>query len=148
MGGVSNQTVKAPRWAVTAAHLAALTVLPSCVWRLAMVAGFDLGYHPAWIEANASSVSDRAYLVGLSLLTEGLVLLTLGLVRPWGERLPAWLPLLYGRAVPTMAALVPAGIGAVCLIGLPSAGPVGSAARGRDSRVLPPAFSGGRHPTG
>ncbi|MFD7631772.1 hypothetical protein ACFV7Q_38190, partial [Streptomyces sp. NPDC059851] len=37
---------------------------------------------------------------------------TLGLVRPWGERLPAWLPFAGGRVVPVRAAVVPAFIGA------------------------------------
>ncbi|MFG1622392.1 hypothetical protein [Kribbella sp. NPDC049227] len=113
-----------PRWAVRAAHLAALTTLPSCIWRLALAAGFDLGYHPAWIAENASSVGDRAYLVVLSLLTEGLALLTLGLVSPWGERLPAWIPVLGGRRVPPKAAVVPASIGSVALLLLWSPNPL------------------------
>ena len=107
-----------------AAHLAALSTLPSCVWRLALAAGFDLGYHPAWIAANASSVGDRIYLVVLSLFTEGLALLTLGLVRPWGERLPVWIPLVGGRRVVAKAAVVPAWIGSVGLILLWSANPL------------------------
>jgi len=121
---IQVQSVEPPRWAVAAAHLAALTALPSCVWRLALAAGFDLGYHPEWIEANASSFGDRAYLVALSLLTEGLALLTLGLIRPWGERLPAWVPILAGRRVPPLAAVIPASIGSVGLILLWSLNPL------------------------
>lgn len=116
---------RSPRpWAVRAAHLAALTALPSCVWRLALAAGFDLGYHPAWIADNATSLGDRTYLVALSLLTEILALLTLGLVRPWGEVLPSWLPLLGGRRVPPMSAVVPATVGAVGLVLLWSLNPL------------------------
>lgn len=55
------------------------------------------------------------YVVALSLLAEGLAFLTLGLVRPWGERLPGWVPLLGGRAVPTAAAVTAAGLGAVAV---------------------------------
>ena len=36
--------------------------------------------------------------------------LTLGLVRPWGETFPRWFPLLAGRPVPVAAAVVPGGL--------------------------------------
>ena len=39
------------------------------------------------------------YLVGLGVVSEGCAYLTLGLVRPWGETFPAWLPLVGGRRV-------------------------------------------------
>jgi hypothetical protein len=55
------------------------------------------------------------YFIALSLVTEGAVLLTLGLVRPWGERVPRWVPLLGGRRVAPLAAVVPASIGAVAV---------------------------------
>jgi hypothetical protein len=58
---------------------------------------------------------EPAYIIGLSLVTEAAALLTLGLVRPWGERVPSWVPLLGGRRVPPLAAVVPASIGAVLL---------------------------------
>jgi hypothetical protein len=89
--------------------------MPSCIWRLALAAGFSLGYQPEWIADNASGATDRIYLIALSLLTEGLTLLTLGLVRPWGERTPAWLPIIGGRRVRPLAAVVPAALGAIAL---------------------------------
>jgi hypothetical protein len=113
-----------PPWAVRAAHLTALTTLPSCLWRLGLAAGFDLGYDPTWMAANASSFADRSYLVTLSLLTEALALLTLGLVTPWGEVLPSWLPFAGARRVPPNAAIVPAALGAVGLILLWSLNPL------------------------
>jgi hypothetical protein len=36
--------------------------------------------------------------------------LTLGLIEPWGERFPAWLPLVGGRPVPPAIAIVPASL--------------------------------------
>ena len=36
--------------------------------------------------------------------------LTLGLVRPWGETFPRWFPVLAGRPVPVAAAVVPGGL--------------------------------------
>lgn len=50
---------------------------------------------------------------GLSLLLVGLALLTLGLVRPWGERVPRWAPFVGGKRIPPLAAVIPAGAGAV-----------------------------------
>jgi hypothetical protein len=93
----------------------ALTTLPSALWRLGLVAGFSLGYQPAWIADNATTAADRAWLIALSVLTESLALLTIGLVRPWGEVLPSWLPLLGGRRVPPLAAILPAATGSIVL---------------------------------
>ncbi|MEU4364329.1 hypothetical protein [Promicromonospora sp. NPDC023987] len=44
------------------------------------------------------------------------VFLTLGLIRPWGEVFPRWMPGLAGRRVPITAAAVPGGLIAVTLI--------------------------------
>lgn len=38
------------------------------------------------------------------------VVLTIGLIRPWGERFPRWMPGLAGRSVPVAAAAVPGGV--------------------------------------
>lgn len=43
-------------------------------------------------------------------------ILTLGLIRPWGEVFPRWMPGLAGRRVPVAAAAVPGGLIAVTLI--------------------------------
>ena len=56
-----------------------------------------------------------AYVFGLMLLLAGLALLTLGLVQQWGEIVPRWIPLVGGKRVRPLAAVVPAGIGAVAL---------------------------------
>jgi hypothetical protein len=103
-----------PRWAVVAAHLVPVVTLPSGLWRVALVAGVPLG-----LRADGAEVAvhgwEAVYIVGLSVVSELLALLTLGLVRPWGERVPAWLPILGGRRVAPLAAVVPAGLGAVAL---------------------------------
>lgn len=44
------------------------------------------------------------------------VVLTLGLIRPWGEVFPRWMPGLAGRRVPVAAAAVPGGLVAATLI--------------------------------
>lgn len=104
-----------PRWAVVAAHVVPLLALPSGVWRLLLAAGHRGGYTEAGYEAMGITGWGAVYVVGLSVVGEALALLTLGLVRPWGEVLPDWVPLLGGRRVPVMAAVVPAAVGAVAL---------------------------------
>jgi hypothetical protein len=100
-----------PRWAVVAAHLVPLTTLPSGIWRLFIAGGADLGLRPY----HAVNGWEAVGIAGLSVLCEGLALLTFGLVRPWGERVPRWIPVLGGRRVAPCAAIVPAALGALAL---------------------------------
>jgi hypothetical protein len=44
--------------------------------------------------------------------------LTIGLVRPWGEVLPRWIPLVGGRTVPVRAAVTVAGLGTIFIFGV------------------------------
>ena len=105
-----------PRWARRAAVLTVLTTVPSALWRIAMAVGVPVG-------ASDQILSERygfpgwgtVYVFGLSLLLVGLALLTLGLVQRWGEVVPAWIPLVGGKPVPRLAAVVPAGTGALAL---------------------------------
>lgn len=98
-----------PRWAVLAAHAVPLVTLPSGLWRIALVAGLPVADEPVrgW--------GAVLYVLGLSVVSEGLALLTLGLVRGWGEVVPGWVPLLGGRRVRPLAAVVPALVGAAGL---------------------------------
>ncbi len=104
-----------PRWATTAAHLVALCALPSGLWRIPLAFGFSMGM----LETGGAEVHmhgwESLYVIGLSVVLEGLALLTLGLVRPWGERAPRWIPLLGGRRLRPMAVVVPALAGAFAL---------------------------------
>ncbi|MEU6169597.1 hypothetical protein [Streptomyces tanashiensis] len=104
-----------PRWAQLAAHAVPLVVLPSSIWRLLLAAGVsgadqsaNPGYH--------SRLSDYLYVLLLSVVSEGLALLTLGLVKSWGEVFPRWMPLLGGRRVAIKAAVIPATVGAALLM--------------------------------
>jgi hypothetical protein len=104
-----------PRHVVVAAHLTALTVLPSGVWRVALGCGLTLGFARADLRTDGMPGWGTVMVVGLSVLTETLALLTLGLVKPWGEIVPGWVPVLGGRRVPPAAAVVPATLGGLML---------------------------------
>jgi hypothetical protein len=104
-----------PRHVAVAAHLTALTVLPSGVWRVVLGCGVTLGFARADLEADGIPGRGTVMVVCLTVLTEALALLTLGLVKPWGEVVPRWVPGLRGRRVPPVAAVVPAAIGGILL---------------------------------
>ncbi len=105
-----------PRWAGRAATAAALTPVPSGLWRTAMAVGVPVGVDSTYRSEHYGFPGwGTAYVFGLTLLLVGLALLTRGLVRPWGEVLPRGLPFVGGRRVPPLAVIVPAGAGAVAL---------------------------------
>ncbi|MEU9372317.1 hypothetical protein AB0D94_00810 [Streptomyces sp. NPDC048255] len=109
------------RWA---AHAAALTLLPSGLWRIAIAVGIPVGWGVgSGLEAELFPGKWSFYLVALSAFAEGLGLLTLGLVQRWGEVVPGWIPGLRGRRIPPLAVVVPAALGAaaVTLIAVPGA---------------------------
>jgi hypothetical protein len=113
-----------PQWAMLAAYAAALSTLPSSVWR---IAGFV--FDAPMVVRDAASRPDHgpvlaegvAYILTLSLVSEVLAVLALGLVCEWGEVWPRWIPGLGGRRVPTPAVVVPAGLGATALLIFPYA---------------------------
>ncbi|MFE7636264.1 hypothetical protein ACFU7Z_19740 [Kitasatospora sp. NPDC057518] len=104
-----------PRWAVRAAHLAAVTALPAGLWRLGLVAGWHGGYTEAGYRAMGLTGWGAVWPVFLSLFTEALALLTIGLVRPWGTVPPRWVPFFGGRPVRPRAVVLAASLGAVGL---------------------------------
>ncbi|TQF01512.1 hypothetical protein E6W39_03705 [Kitasatospora acidiphila] len=58
------------------------------------------------------------YAFTLSTVSECLALLSIGLVRGWGEVVPGWVPVIGGRRVPLAAAIVPATLGGLVLTGV------------------------------
>jgi hypothetical protein len=93
-----------------------LLVLPSSLWRVGLAAGLPLGYTEQGLrDIIGTTMWGPLYLVALAGLTEGAALLTLGLVRPWGEVVPHWIPLLGGRTIPSPAVTVPAWLGVAVL---------------------------------
>jgi len=106
------------RWAVRSAHLITLLVLPSGLWRVFVALGFSMGISSAaGVDASSGLVRGWGvfYVLGLTALSEGVSLLSLGLVRPWGEVFPRWIPVLGGRRVPPRSTTLVAATGALAL---------------------------------
>ncbi|MFI6843724.1 hypothetical protein OG535_30385 [Kitasatospora sp. NBC_00085] len=113
----------APRWAVRTAYLVSLLVLPSCLWR---IAGVDLRVPLMEPGPDAPAAPELFggewwYVIGMSLFSEAVAFLAVGLVSRWGEVWPRWIPRLGGLRVPPLAAVIPAGLGAAALMIFPYA---------------------------
>jgi hypothetical protein len=104
-----------PRWADGIARTVPLLVLPSGLWRIALGVGVPMGFSGELAELFHAPGWITPYVFTLSLLVEALALLTLGLVRPWGEVVPRWVPWVGGRVVPVRAAVAAGALGAVAV---------------------------------
>jgi hypothetical protein len=112
-----------PRWAVLAAYAIALVVLPSSLWRIAAFV-----FNVPLLESGPTPPAGQEGLAGgwwyillLSVVSEAAAFLAVGLVSEWGEAWPGWVPVLRGRRVPVMAAVIPAGLAALVLLIFPYA---------------------------
>jgi len=96
--------------------LAVLTTVPSGLWRMAMAVGVPVGADSDYRRQHFGFPGwGTVWVFGLTFLLVGLALLTLGLVRRWGEVTPEWIPLVGGQPVPPLAAVIPAFTGSVAL---------------------------------
>ncbi|MCP2343623.1 hypothetical protein [Actinomadura rupiterrae] len=105
----------APRWIEWAARAASLTALPSGLWRIALGVGVPVGFSGELADLYKPGWMLTPYVIVLTLVAEGLAMLTMGLVRPWGEVVPSWIPFLGGRRIPPLAAAVPAALGSLAV---------------------------------
>ncbi|NUS74078.1 MAG: hypothetical protein HOQ05_11815 [Corynebacteriales bacterium] len=106
---VRTNSRKMPRWANRCAHAVPLLTLPSGLWRIALICGFS-GWNIAGME-----LSEKFTIFALSIISECAALLTLGLVRPWGQTVPQWLPKIGGMRIPIWAVVIPASLGALAI---------------------------------
>ncbi|GGV19042.1 hypothetical protein [Streptomyces spectabilis] len=105
-----------PLWAERVARLLPLVALPVCLWRLPIGFGHQMGMDVApetWPRWQLV-----AYVLTLSLLTEAFALLCRGLVRPWGETVPHWVPKVGGKRIPPFLVIVPAALSGLLLTAL------------------------------
>ncbi|MGW0517559.1 hypothetical protein [Crossiella sp. NPDC003009] len=98
----------AARWGKWCAYLAFLVPLAYAVTRWAWFAGFSLGLISE--EFLREGQENGLWIAGAGLGTFAALggLLTLGLVYPWGEVYPFWVPGLRGKRVRPLAAIIPA----------------------------------------
>lgn len=110
---VSDTQRPVPRWALRSAYAIPLLLLPSCLWRLPFAFHFQMGQTgDATMPALWISIP---YVFGLSVLTEVAALLSIGLVRGWGEVVPTRIPFIGGRRIRPAAVIVPAAIGGLAM---------------------------------
>jgi hypothetical protein len=108
-----QQPAAAARWGRTAVAVAVAIPLLYAVTRILWVLGFPIGFDAEAYAATGGDVNN-----GLILAVGALVgaVLTIGLVRPWGERFWPWFPGLGGKRVPVGLAVVPASIVAALIL--------------------------------
>lgn len=102
-----------PGWAKAAGWLSLLMPLPAVAWRVAMLAGVDVGF--ADVEQFRSSAGGVGYVLTLEIVSVLAAILCFGLIRPWGERVPGWLPGA-GRAIPRWLPLTLGTIGVIVMV--------------------------------
>ncbi|GAB4001044.1 hypothetical protein GCM10029992_35170 [Glycomyces albus] len=106
-----------PRWARAATYTAAALALPYAVVRVSWALGIPLGTSGEGIDEWSVPIRLGLALVFGGLPTIGAVL-TIGLVKRWGERFPRWIPWLRGRRVPIWFAVVPGLVAATMIVQL------------------------------
>ena len=104
----------AARWGRWAVWVTVLVPLVYAATRWLWAAGVPLGLTTEFYEQG---VKVGLWRIGAALATVALAgsLLAFGLVRPWGEVFPRWLPVLGGRRVPPALVIGPAAIVAVLI---------------------------------
>ncbi len=100
-GGWPSPVPGAPRWAVVCAWATPGCVIPSGIWRTLVGIGVPLGWTDEQLRLERIPGFGTGYVIVLTLVTVSAAALTLGLVYPWGDRVPAWVPGAGGRRIPT-----------------------------------------------
>ncbi|MFB4302192.1 hypothetical protein [Actinomadura sp. NTSP31] len=104
-----------PRWADWAAQATMWCAVPAGIWRILFALGLPAGFTGSQDPANGPWFM-LLYVIALTAASETFAFLSLGLVRPWGEVWPRWVPVLRGRPIRPLAAIVPASLGSVALM--------------------------------
>ena len=106
-----------PHWASPPCHPADGPDLQLCASRVCTFhAPIARGAHDlSSAGSGVPGVPLGLYVVLLSIVSELLAFAAIGLISTWGEVFPRWIPALRGRRVPTLAAVIPAALGAAVL---------------------------------
>ena len=100
------------RWGKAATYAAFLLPLPYGITRLAWALGLPLGIDQ---DLSGDPLTARIGEVGLATLAIGGGTVTLGLIRPWGEIWPRWVPFLAGQRVPVALPTILGGVAALAI---------------------------------
>ena len=99
----------ARRWGAAAVCVAVTVPLLYATTRIAWAAGVPLGITETFLRQGQEIGMWTAGLLLASVAIAGAVL-TIGLVRPWGEVFPRWFPVVRGQRVPPWVAIAPAAL--------------------------------------
>jgi hypothetical protein len=104
----------AARWGRSAVAVAVTVPALYALTRWAWALGIPLGVSSEFLREEAQETPD-IWPAGAMLATVavGGAILTLGLIRPWGETYPRWIPLLRGKPVRPRTAIVPGALVAI-----------------------------------
>ncbi|WP_051250393.1 hypothetical protein [Paenibacillus harenae] len=101
-------------WGRWIAYVAILAPAYYDITRIAWLLGIPLGVTPAFFQSLQDSGAVWAG-AGLAFVSVAGAILTHGLIMPWGEIFPRWIPFLAGKRVPPALAIVPAGLVSIML---------------------------------
>jgi hypothetical protein len=114
-----TQPESAARWGKWAVGVAIVVPCLYAVTRLAWAFGIPLGIDERLVNGGAAgsggTVAGAAFALAVVALCGAI--LTLGLIRRWGEVFPRWLPIIGGTRVPLPLVIVPAGLMSVLITG-------------------------------
>lgn len=102
-GSAARLAARVTRHRVPLTLVAAACPLPYALIRLSWLTPWPL------MAPDGLELSTRLWGLALSSGSWLAVVLTLGLILPWGERFPRWMPVVAGREVPIAVAVVPGG---------------------------------------
>jgi hypothetical protein len=103
----------ARRWGFWATLVAAFCPMPYALLRMTWLLPHPIGFSAAELNAEPGI---KMFGLGLGLIATASGVVTLGLIRPWGEVWPRWIPFVAGRPVPMKAVLVPGIVAASLLL--------------------------------
>lgn len=103
----------ARRWGFWATIMAALCPMPYALLRMTWLLPDPIGFDAAELNAEPGI---KLFGLGLGLIALISGIVTLGLIRPWGEVWPRWIPFVAGKPVPIKAAVIPGAAAAALLL--------------------------------
>ncbi|WP_350280647.1 hypothetical protein [Kribbella sp. HUAS MG21] len=103
----------ARRWGFWATIVAVLCPMPYALLRMTWLLPNPIGFDAAELDAEPGI---KLFGLGLGLIALISGIVTLGLVRPWGEVWPRWIPFVAGQPVPILAAVIPGAAAATLLL--------------------------------